>query len=310
MIGSLRRTRLFVAVYEERSFTEAARRENSTQSGVSQHILKLEDQLGVRLFARQTNSVTPTPAGDAYYAASLQVLSADEQATRLARSFMPGAEGTLSIGLTPTTASTLLAPVLADFAEKNPNVVVRVVEAYSDTIVEKVIAGEFDFGLVPSQEPKPSIRNSFFARSPEFLVVSARAGLPPFRPVRLADLDPLCLVLPSFRQTRRTALEHYFRTCGARVKRRLEIDTMLGTLRLVEQSEWLTILPAIMMVQDFRERRLTVHPIADAPLTLDIFEIHEERTPLTPIATTFVTSLRHEADRIEAAITNLVASNA
>ena len=43
--GSFRDIRLFVAVYEERSFTAAAAREHATQSGVSQHVRKLEDSL-------------------------------------------------------------------------------------------------------------------------------------------------------------------------------------------------------------------------------------------------------------------------
>ena len=56
MAGSLRDMRLFVAAYEERSFTAAARRENATQSGVSQHIRKLEGALGVHLFRREDES--------------------------------------------------------------------------------------------------------------------------------------------------------------------------------------------------------------------------------------------------------------
>ena len=43
---------LFVAVFEERSFTRAASRENATHSGVSQHIRKLEASHGVSLFVR------------------------------------------------------------------------------------------------------------------------------------------------------------------------------------------------------------------------------------------------------------------
>ena len=52
MLESLRDIRLFIAVYEERSFTAAAKRENATQSGVSQHIRKIEDRFGVTLFTR------------------------------------------------------------------------------------------------------------------------------------------------------------------------------------------------------------------------------------------------------------------
>ena len=45
--------RLFVAAYEEKSFTAAATRENSTQSGVSHHIRQLETLLNVKLFVRE-----------------------------------------------------------------------------------------------------------------------------------------------------------------------------------------------------------------------------------------------------------------
>ena len=307
MIDSLRRTRLFVAVYEERSFTGAAAREFSTQSGVSQHIQKLEEQLGVRLFVRQTNSVAPTPAGDAYYAASLRVLTAHEEATRIARSFATGADGTISVGLTPTVASMLLAPALAEFTEANPNVIVRVVEAYATAVVEKVVSGELDLAVVPSQENRPGIRCSFFARSPEFLVASVQLGLKPFAPVRLADLGSFRLVMPSSLQTRRRHLDQFLSISGAQVERRLEIDTMLGTLQFVELTDWVTILPAIMMVQDLRDGRLTVHPIVDPPLELDIFEIHLERAPLTPVASEFLAGLRRQADLQEAAMTEIIA---
>jgi len=60
--------RLFAAVYEELSFTGAAIREAATQSGVSKHIGKLEDLLGVRLFTRsKTAGIAATPAADVYY---------------------------------------------------------------------------------------------------------------------------------------------------------------------------------------------------------------------------------------------------
>jgi hypothetical protein len=64
---SLRDIRIFVAAYEERSFTAAAVRERATQSGVSQHIRKLEEGFRVKLFNREKGShrhrpPTPTTA--------------------------------------------------------------------------------------------------------------------------------------------------------------------------------------------------------------------------------------------------------
>jgi len=87
---SLRDIRLFVAVYEERSFTAAATREHATQSGVSQHIRKLEARFGAQLFSRQGGRVAPTPAGDSYYRRCVELLRAYQAADGAVRAYAGG----------------------------------------------------------------------------------------------------------------------------------------------------------------------------------------------------------------------------
>src|SRR5437879_13847763 len=54
----------FLAVAEERSFTRAAKRLGVSPSAVSHAMRGLEERFGVRLLARTTRSVAPTPAGE------------------------------------------------------------------------------------------------------------------------------------------------------------------------------------------------------------------------------------------------------
>ena len=54
----------FLAVAEERSFTKAAKRLEVSTSALSHAIRRLEEQIGVRLLARTTRSVSPTDAGE------------------------------------------------------------------------------------------------------------------------------------------------------------------------------------------------------------------------------------------------------
>src|SRR6185436_6366981 len=109
--GSFRDIRLFVAAYEERSFTAAARRENATQSGVSQHIRKLEDGLGVSLFVRNKGRVLATPAGDSYYRHCIELLNGHAKATVAVQRHGAGLQGDIVIGLMPTMTRCALAPV-------------------------------------------------------------------------------------------------------------------------------------------------------------------------------------------------------
>ena len=72
----------FLAVTQARSFSEAGRRLGLRQSTVSQHIRKLEQEAGRRLFVRDTHSVVPTADGEAMEGFARSILEANERARR------------------------------------------------------------------------------------------------------------------------------------------------------------------------------------------------------------------------------------
>jgi DNA-binding transcriptional LysR family regulator len=298
MSESLRDLRLFVAAYEERSFTAAAERENATQSGVSQHIRKIEDRFGVRLFTRTAGPVVPTPAGDDYYRRCVELLRAYETANHAMRRFGQGLEGHVAIGLMPTMTRRVLAPVLARFTEANPNAVVQIVEAYSAVLTQQVRAGELAFAIVPAATEAAGIRTRLFLRTPE-LLVGADAGQPPLAPVRLAEVASLRLVVPGLQNTRRRTIEAYIASNGVRPDRLLELDAMFGTVGLVETQGWSAILPAILLdPAEAGGGRFAVHPLADPPLLLDLAVIEPARQAPPPVAEAFRDMLEEESVRL------------
>lgn len=295
MSRSVRDIRLFIAAYEERSFTAAAARENATQSGVSQHIRKLEETFGVHLFSREKGRVVPTPAGDSYYRRCLDVLRAHEAADRSVRSYATGFEGEIVVGLMPTMTRCALAPVLARFIEAHPNIVVRIVEGYSAALTQQAQAGELDFAIVPAFAGGAGLKSRLFLRTPEVLVSSARSALSHLEPVRLADLGPLKLVAPGKVNTRRRLLETYFASNGVTIERLLELDAMLGTLDFVGRTDWVTVLPGVMMAEESEPRLFTVNPIVDPTFSLDLVLIEPSRRSLSAGAEAFLDMLEDEA---------------
>ena len=302
MSASLRDIRLFVASYEERSFTAAAARENATQSGVSQHVAKLEQHFRVALFTRDRGSVTPTPAADAYYTRCLDVLRAHDAAGASLAGLATGLSGEISVGLMPTMTRSVLAPALNRFTVAHPNVTVRIVEAYSGVLTRDIRAGLFDFAIVPAFAGGPGIKVRPFLTTPETLVsrVGARTHL---QPVRLAALGPLALVLPGPANTRRDTLTTYFAANGVTVARTMELDAMMGTLDTVATSDWGTVLPGVMMAAEVERPELathafTVNPIVGPALNLDLVVIEPARRSLTPPAAAFFAMLDEEARRL------------
>ncbi|MBM0207089.1 LysR family transcriptional regulator [Micromonospora sp. STR1s_5] len=299
MVGSLQDIRLFVAAYEERSFTAAAQRENATQSGVSQHIRKLEQRFRINLFSRDKGRVQPTPAGDSYYRACLEVLRAHDAATKAVQSFAGGLEGEVVVGLMPTMTRCVLAPALARFTDAHPNAAIRVVEGYSGNLTQLVQAAELDFAIVPGTAGIAGVNSRLFTRTPEVLVSSAahtsRCNMEPVRP---ADLGPLRLVVPGRANTRRLSIESYFASNGVAVERLLELDAMLGTLDLVGRSDWVAVLPGIMMAADPEPGTHRINPLSEPSLTLDLILIEPARRTLSPVAAAFLSLLAEEAQRV------------
>lgn len=294
----LRDIRLFVAAYEERSFTAAARREHATQSGVSQHIRKLEDALHAKLFARDRGRVVPTPAGDTYYRHCIELLNTYAKAAGAVQRHGSGLAGSLVVGLMPTMTRCVLAPALARFIKAHPNVVVRVVEGYSAALTEQVQAAELEFAIVPAFSGSPGLKSRLFLRTPEVLVATATAGREHLAPVRLAELGPLKLVVPSKANTRRRLIETYLASNGVEIERLLELDAMLGTLDYVAHTDWLAILPGIMMADETRPGQFTVNPIAAPPFGLDLVLIEPSRRPMSPRAQAFLAMLEEESQRL------------
>jgi DNA-binding transcriptional LysR family regulator len=108
-------------------------------------------------------------------------------------------------------------------------------------------------------------------------------------------------VVPSKANTRRRLIETYLASNGVAVERLLELDAMLGTLDFVARTDWVTILPSLMMASEMRARLFTVNPIVSPPFTLDLVLIEPSRRPMSPAVQAFLQMLEEESSRINQA---------
>lgn len=296
--ASIRHIKLFVAAYEERSFTAAAVREAATQSGVSQHIAKLEALLKVKLFSRNAAGLAATPAADAYYSRCVEVLRVHESAHTALGGYTRGLHGEICVGLMPSMTRCVLAPALAQFVEQHPNVAVRVVEGYSGVLTKQVKAGELEFAIVPAYSETVGLRSRLLATTPELLVTRRDLSTKTSRNVRLSELGSLKLVVPGRGNARRILLDAYFASNGVRVDRVMELDAMFGTLGLLSQTDWAAILPAVMMSDPSDHKNFNIRVISDPPLTLDLILIEASRRPISRPAEVFLGLVKEEMDRL------------
>ena len=282
--GTLVDIRLFVAAYEEKSFTAAAAREFTTQSGVSHHIKQLEDVLDVKLFVRDKGGVVATPAADAYYKKCVELLRSLDSATDEIVRFSEGFQASFVVALIPALANRVCAPALLRFAELHPNVKVRIVESYSSSTSELVASGAVDFAITTLHGGETGVVGKPLLQAPECVV--SRAGSP-----RGPEIN---MVWASRMEGRRRAITAALAARGIALAKEIEIDSGLAMLDFVGRSDWKTVSPAFM-----------IDPVSDAgkfelwPLDVmfQISLIERTNTVLPPEAQIFVGLVRDEADR-------------
>jgi DNA-binding transcriptional LysR family regulator len=294
----LRQIRAVIAVCEEGSFTRAATRENATQSGISQHVAALERTLGVQLFERTNAGVKPTPAGYRYYKSCVEAVGALAHAAEQARSLAGQVTGELRIGLMPTFTRAVVAPVIEDFVPQCPEVRLHIVEGYSALLTQMVHDDELDFAVVPAFEGAIGLKSRLLVRDREMLISGPRRGLPPLQPVRLADCAPLKIVLPGPDNIRRRNLDTYFQSHGVEIESLLEMDAMIATLEFVGRSDWVTVLPSVISVNDIGKGELIVNPIVDPEMHAEFVVIQPARRTLTTQARMFLQRFEEEVARI------------
>jgi LysR family tcuABC transcriptional regulator len=294
----LRQVRAVIAVCEEGSFTRAAERENATQSGISQHVAAVERKLGVKLFERAAGRVTATPAGLRYYKRCVEAVGALEFAAEEARSLAGQVTGELRIGLMPTFTRAVLAPVLDDFVPRCPEVRLHIVEGYSGWLTQMVLDDELDFAVVPAFEGTLGLNSRLLVRDREMLISGPKRGLTPLSPLRLADVKPLKIVVPGPDNIRRRNLDTYFQSHGVEVEALLEMDAMIATLEFVARSEWVTVLPSVISVNDIGRGELIVNPIVHPELHAEFVVIQPTRRTLTTQARLFLTRFEQEVAQI------------
>ena len=163
--------RYFCAIASHSSFTRAAEAEHVAQPSLSQQILKLEDELGARLFDRLPKSVRLTQFGEAFLVRAEKILrEIGETKTQIQE--MAGTEkGEVVIGAIPTIAPYVLPHLLTTFATGHPGIVINVIEEITPVLLERLHTGKIDAALLARPVPGNELLSVELLKEPLFAAI-------------------------------------------------------------------------------------------------------------------------------------------
>ena len=155
--------RTFVTVVEADGFLRAAERLHKTQSTVSQHIQRLEQEIGTKLFQPDGRKRRLTLSGETFHGYARRMLELQDAA--LAAIVAPQIEGELRLGVTNSLSDGPFPQILARFTRAYPQVRVNVQIAFSADLKAGYDRGEFD-AVIVLEEHGRAMAGSILETSP------------------------------------------------------------------------------------------------------------------------------------------------
>lgn len=139
--------RTFTLIAQGRTFIEAADLIGRSQSAVTLQIQRLEQDLGTTLFRRSRHSVELTMAGERFLSFAQRLVQLNDEA---ALSMITETSRSISLGVTPDLAETILSQILRQFGREHPQTEVTLRVDGSRLLVDAVDRNEIDIAVALS----------------------------------------------------------------------------------------------------------------------------------------------------------------
>lgn len=295
----LRQIRYFVAACEEGSLSGAAARLHCTPSGISQQMSGLEARIGTSLLERTRRGVTPTAAGWRFYNRCLAVLTSVSEAQMELEDYAAGLSGSVAAGFAPGLAKAVLPTALARYTRDFPRVDIEIGSGTADALVADTSGGALDFYVGQFARPQVGLTATPIGRFPVALISGAQRGFKPMEPVRLHEVAPLKLSVPSSAHSLRPRIEEAARNGQIAVERTIAIASLSAGLEFVAQTDWSSILPFWIALKELGNERVTVNPVAEPHLSVELALIRPSQRPLSHASRNLYDHFRQELTHCE-----------
>jgi DNA-binding transcriptional LysR family regulator len=188
LIIDFRHLETFCRVAELKSFSKAAGDLFLTQPTVSGHILSLERSLSLRLFDRTGREVRLTKAGEVFLRYASKIISSRKDLLNALIDFSQGIRGELSLGASTIPGEYLLPKLMGDFKKDHPQFTLSLKIADTKEIVQWVLQGHVEFGMIGSKLDHPSLHYEKYEEDEIIVVAPFGHFLTKKRRVDLSDL--------------------------------------------------------------------------------------------------------------------------
>ncbi|MFH8515429.1 LysR family transcriptional regulator [Streptomyces gelaticus] len=265
----LRHLTAFVAVAEELHFGRAAKRLQMAQPPLSQQIRRLEKELGVQLFERNTRSVRLTSAGESFLQPVRTVLDDLDTAVRAAKAAGRGECGRVTIGFAGASSHETLPLLTRAVRAAHPALeLVMRGQTYANVALDRVADGSLDLGFVRLPVTRPGV--AYRVIDEEELVCALPSDHPLARlesvPIGVLAEEPFVSFPANTGSTVRDTMVEACEAAGFNPRVVQEAPDSYTILALVAAGVGVTL--TVTSVQHIQQNGLVYRPLTGPPIRL------------------------------------------
>ena len=280
-----RAVRHFLAAYDAGSFTAASARLNLSPQAVSKSVLRLEAELGVKLFERDGRRLRPTAYAELYLPHARTIAAETELFRAELGDMLGGRKARLRVGVGPSAAADVVARAVLALGGHRPGTTLQLLAGLQDGMTEDLMLGKLDLFVALRQvdRPNPLIHELELGSVRYCVVAGAGHPLAGQGVVELARLARARWVMGANIGAVDSSIDQSFRAAGARrLRPEMETTSVLFTLAVLDGGQHLTILPEMLVDREIRSGRLVRIDVDAAPWQRPLIVCTRVRGPRAP----------------------------
>lgn len=239
----VRQLRYFVNVVEAGSFTAASHQLRIAQPSLSQHVIALEKELGIKLLEREARGVRLTTSGSTFLEHARTVLRDLERAREAVAATGTDIVGRVAIGLPTTVAPFFATPLMQAALASLPNVTLHLVESHSGFLREWLDMFRLDVALLFNVSDAEGLELTPLIAE-DLHVISPGGAAKQSKQIALREIPKLDLIMASSSHDLRKTLDNsVLLASGQPLHVKAEVDSLFTIKQMVAAGLGHTVLP-------------------------------------------------------------------
>ncbi len=273
-----------ISVADQGNFTIAAQKSFVTQPTLSMQVQKLEEELGVTLFNRNTKPITLTEVGEKVVAQAKKIIAEAQRMNDVVALEQGVVGGTFRLGIIPTVMPTLLPMFLKTFIKNFPKIDLKIEELNTENITRQLVEGNLDAGIAATPLGNDQIIEKPLYYEPFVGYITNGHPLASIDHLEIEDLENTTLLVLEDGHCFR---ENVFNLCKINKSSNSPFDIKSGSFEtlilLANEGLGMTLLPYLNTLQLNSENTANLRYFKEPEPAREISLIHSKNNLKTPV---------------------------